>query len=128
DVGNRRQAFYTDLPPGNYKFLVSAANDSGVWNEAGASLDFSVEPAYYQTRWFRLLVMATVLALIALIHQLRLRQLARQFNVRLDERVAERTRIARDLHDTLLQSFQAVLMKFHVMTFMLDDRPEAQTM
>jgi signal transduction histidine kinase/ligand-binding sensor domain-containing protein len=126
DVGNRRQAFYTDLPPGNYKFRVAAANDSGVWNEAGASFDFSVAPAYYQTLWFRLLVVAVLLGLAVLAYQLRLRQIRRQFNVRLDERVAERTRIARDLHDTLLQSFQGVLMKFHAMTFMLDDRPEAQ--
>jgi hypothetical protein len=65
DVANRRQAFYTDLPPGKYNFRVSAANDSGVWNDAGASFDFSIASAYYQTIWFRLLVVAIVLAVIA---------------------------------------------------------------
>jgi signal transduction histidine kinase len=67
-----------------------------------------------------------LLTLAALAYRLRVRHIVRQFNVRVDERVAERTRIARDLHDTLLQSFQGVLMKFHAMTFMLNDRPEAQ--
>jgi signal transduction histidine kinase/ligand-binding sensor domain-containing protein len=127
DAETRRQAFYTDLPPRNYRFRVMASNNSGVWNEAGAALDFSVAPAYYQTIWFRVAVVAAFAALLAALYQLRLRQVKHQFNVRVDERVAERTRIARDLHDTLLQSFQGVLMKFHAMTFMLDDRPEAQT-
>jgi len=126
EVGNRRQAFYDDLPPRNYRFRVMAANDSGVWNEAGAAFDFSVDPAYYQTGWFRALVAGAVLALIAALYHLRLRYLRHQFNVRLDARVGERTRIARDLHDTLLQSFQGVLLKFHAVTYRLADRPEAK--
>jgi hypothetical protein len=52
-VGNRRQAFYANLAPGNYRFRVAASNDNAVWNEAGAFLDFSIAPAYYQTNWFR---------------------------------------------------------------------------
>jgi signal transduction histidine kinase/ligand-binding sensor domain-containing protein len=124
DVGNRRQAFYSNLPPHNYRFRVMASNNSGVWNEAGASLDFSVDPAYYQTTWFRLSVVAVFLALLAALYQLRQRQVARQFNLRLEERVAERTRIARDLHDTMLQSFQAVLLRFHTVTYLLPDRPD----
>jgi signal transduction histidine kinase/ligand-binding sensor domain-containing protein len=123
DVGNRRQAFYSNLPPRDYRFRVAACNNSGVWNEAGASFDFSIAPAYYQTTWFRLSCVAAFLALLGAFYQLRLRQVARQFNMRMEERVNERTRIARDLHDTLLQSFQGVLLKFHAVSFMLPDRP-----
>src|SRR5262249_35153252 len=121
DAGARRQAFYNDLPPRNYRFRVMACNNSGVWNEEGASLDFVIAPAYYQTTWFRLSCIAAFLVLLAALHQLRLWQVARQFNIRLEERVGERTRIARDLHDTLLQSFQGVLLKFHAVTFLLPD-------
>ena len=124
DVGARRQAFYNNLPPRNYRFRVIASNNSGVWNEAGGVLDFSVAPAYYQTMWFRLSAVAAFLTLFAALYQLRLRSVARQFNARLEERVNERTRIARDLHDTLLQSFQGVLLKFHAITFLLPHRPE----
>jgi signal transduction histidine kinase/ligand-binding sensor domain-containing protein len=129
DVGNRRQAFYSNLPPRDYRFRVTACNNSRVWNEAGASLDFSIAPAYYQTAWFRLSCVAALLALLVGFYQLRLRQVNHQFNLRLEARVAERTRIARDLHDTLLQSFQAVLMKFSAVTYFLPDRAaEAGTM
>src|SRR5262249_31458832 len=127
DAGTRRQAFYSNLPPRNYTFRVMASNNSGVWNEAGTSLDFFVAPAYYQTWWFRSLCVIAFLGLVAALYELRVRQLARQFNMRLDERVNERTRIARDLHDTLLQSFQGVLLKFHAVTYVVLDRPaEAQ--
>jgi signal transduction histidine kinase/ligand-binding sensor domain-containing protein len=123
DAGTRRQAFYSDLPPRNYRFRVMACNNSAVWNEAGAFLDFSVAPAYYQTTWFRLSCAAAFLALLAGLYQLRLRQVAQRFNVRMEERVNERTRIARDLHDTLLQSFQGVLMKFSAVKYLIRDRP-----
>ena len=126
DVGNRRQAFYDDLPPHRYRFRVMAANNSGVWNEAGASLDFSVDPSYYQTNWFRALVVAAILALLATFYHLRLLYLKRQFSIRMEERIGERMRLARDLHDTLLQSFQGVLLKFHAVTYRLGDRPEAR--
>ncbi len=124
DVGNRRQAFYTNLPPGDYRLRVIAANNSGVWNETGATLDFAIAPAYYQATWFRTAVVVAFFALLAALYQLRLRRLAWQFNMRLEERVNERTRIARDLHDTLLQSFHAVMLRFHAATFLLPDRPE----
>jgi signal transduction histidine kinase/ligand-binding sensor domain-containing protein len=124
DVGNRHQAFYADLPPRMYRFRVIAANNSGVWNETGAVLEFSVAPAYYQTLWFRLTLVAAAIGLLAVLYQLRLRRLAWQFNTRLEERVNERTRVARDLHDTLLQSFHAVLLRFRAATYLLPDRPE----
>jgi signal transduction histidine kinase/ligand-binding sensor domain-containing protein len=124
DVGNRRQAFYTNLPPRNYRFRVIACNNTGVWNEAGATLDFVIPPAWYQTNWFRVACAVAFLAILWGMYELRIRQLAAQFNMRLEERVNERTRIARDLHDTMLQTFQGVLLKFHGVTYMLD-RPEA---
>src|SRR5262249_4656744 len=94
DMGNRRQASYGNLAPRSYRFRVIASNNSGVWNEAGAFLDFAIAPAYYQTTWFRASVVAVLVALLWTLHQLRLRQLARQFSAALDARVSERTRIA----------------------------------
>ena len=118
-----RHVQYTNLPPKRYKFRVLACNNSGVWNEEGASLDFVIPPAWYQTNWFRAACVAAFLGMIWGIHELRVRQLAAQFNMRLEERVSERTRIARDLHDTLLQSFQALLLRFQAGINMLPERP-----
>jgi signal transduction histidine kinase/ligand-binding sensor domain-containing protein len=124
DVGNRRQAFYTNLGPRKYRFRVMACNNSGVWNEAGTFLDFSIAPAYYQTRWFQLSCVATFLVLLLMLYRMRLRQVARQFNMRLEERVNERTRIARDLHDTLLQSFHGLLLRFQTAYDLFPTRPD----
>ena len=123
DAGTRRQAFYTDLSPGKYSFRVIAANNDGVWDHTPAQFDFSVTPAYYQTNWFRALCAAAFLALLWAAYQVRMRQLAYQFNMRLEERVSERTRIARDLHDTLLQSFQGLLPRFQAAIYKLPDSP-----
>jgi signal transduction histidine kinase/ligand-binding sensor domain-containing protein len=106
DPGTRRQAFYTDLPPRNYKFHVIACSSNGVWSQEGATLNFSILPAWYQENWFRFLCVATALFVVWSIYRLRVRQVARGLRVRFDERLAERTRIARDLHDTLLQTIQ----------------------
>src|SRR5262249_55994192 len=99
-AGNRRQAFYTNLDHGKYRFRVIASNNSGVWNEEGASLEFSVAPAYWQTWWFRALCIAALVALLWGLYRWRVRQMAREFSLTLDARLAERTRIARDPHDT----------------------------
>lgn len=123
-VDRRRQAFYTNLPPGNYRFRVAACNNSGVWNDAGATLDFSIAPAYYQATWFRTSCVVAFLALLWSGYQLRRRQLQQQFNMRLETRVNERTRIARELHDTLLQSFHGLLFRFQAARNMLPRRPE----
>ena len=106
EPGTRRQAFYSDLPPGQYRFHVTACNNDGVWNEAGAVLNFSVAPAYYQAFWFRLLCVGLGVALLWVVYWLRVRQIAAGINARFDERLAERTRLARDFHDTLLQTIQ----------------------
>src|SRR5262249_4828970 len=95
DAGTRRQAFSSNLPPGDYRFRVIACNNSGVWNEAGAFLDFGIVPAYYQTTWFRLSCVGAFLGLLAALYQLRVRQVARRYNMLMEERVNERTRIAR---------------------------------
>jgi signal transduction histidine kinase len=91
-----------------------ASNNSGVWNEAGASFDFSIDPAYYQTAWFQASCAAACLGVLWAVNRYRLHQIAQQFNAQLEARVGERTRIARDLHDTLLQSFQGLLLRFQV--------------
>ena len=123
DVGTRRQAFYSNLPPRNYRFRVKACNNSGVWNEAGTFLDFTVAPAYYQTTWFRLSCVAAFLASLWGLYQLRLRQLAREFNAGVDARVGERTRIARELHDSLLQGVQGLMFRLQAVRELLPGHP-----
>ena len=119
DVGNRRRAFYMGIPPGNYRFRVTACNNSGVWNEAGTFLDLSVPPAYYQTTWFRLLCGAALLGSLWGLYQLRMQEMERQFQVRMEGAANERTRIARDLHDTFFQGIQGLLLRFHTATSQL---------
>ena len=116
---NVRQVEYSNIPPGNYRFRVTACNNSGVWNDEGALLDFSIAPAYYQTTWFRLCCVAAFLAMLWGLYQLRVRQLAREFHMSVEARVSERTRIARDLHDTLLQSFHGLLLRFQTVSNLL---------
>jgi PAS domain S-box-containing protein len=78
DAGTRRQAFYSNLPPRSYTFRVKACNNSGLWNEAGASLDFFVAPTFYQTLWFRSLGVFLFLAALTGLYRLRVRHLERQ--------------------------------------------------
>ena len=121
EVVNKREVQYTNLAPKHYRFRVLACNNSGVWNEQGASLEFVIPPAWYQTDWFRAACLAAFALLLWALYWLRVRQLAYQFNLRLEERVSERTRIARDLHDTLLQSFQALLPRLQAAIYKLPD-------
>ena len=128
EVVNVRHVEYTNLPPKHYRFRVLACNNSGVWNEEGAAMDFVILPAWYQTNWFLALCVAAFLALLWALYQYRLHQMARQFNMRLEERVCERTRIARDLHDTLLQSFHGILLHFQTGINLLQEHTgEART-
>jgi signal transduction histidine kinase/ligand-binding sensor domain-containing protein len=105
DVGSRREAFYTNLTPGRYHFRVTAANGAGNWNEADASLDFSIAPTWYQTRPFVLLEILSIIALAAIAIRWRMRLMAARLAAQFQQRLEERTRIAQDLHDTLLQGF-----------------------
>jgi signal transduction histidine kinase len=111
EAGARRQAFYNGLPPKQYRFRVIACNNEGVWNEAGAAWSFSILPAFYQRMWFQLACASAGLSLVWLIYQRRVRQVTRQVNLRYNERLAERTRIARDLHDTLLQNLAGISLQ-----------------
>ncbi len=110
EVEGRRQAFYTDLGPGKYRFRVVGSNNDGVWNTEGDSLQFSVLPAWYQTTWFKFLFVAAIIFTTWALYRLRLRRVAHALAMRFDERLAERTRIARDLHDTFLQTVQGSKM------------------
>jgi signal transduction histidine kinase/ligand-binding sensor domain-containing protein len=112
DAGDNREAVYTDPPPGHYIFHVTATNEDGVANEEGASIKVTVARAFYQMPWFFLLCIALVALLIWIAFLIRLRRIASQLRARLQERHAERERIARELHDTLLQSIQGLSMRF----------------
>src|SRR5467141_334001 len=101
-----REAVYTNLSPGSYRFRVMASNSYGQWNDSEAAISLEVDPAHWQTWWFCASCVAAFLALLWALYQLRLRQVAWQFNIRLEERVSERTRMARDLHDTFLQTVE----------------------
>jgi signal transduction histidine kinase/ligand-binding sensor domain-containing protein/CheY-like chemotaxis protein len=90
DAGTQRVAHYTNLPPGAYAFRVMASNDDGVWNEAGATSRFYLQPRFYQTRWFYVLCVLAALVLAFSAYRLRVRQLVRR-NQTLSEKVAERT-------------------------------------
>lgn len=116
DVGSRRQAFYTNLAPGTYTFKVKAANNDGVWNEAGVSITFRIPPTFFQTIWFKSLLVLILALLLWILFLIRLRQSNMRTEARLREVLMERERIARDLHDTLLQGFQMLLLRFQVIT------------
>jgi signal transduction histidine kinase/ligand-binding sensor domain-containing protein len=128
DVGTRRQGFYTDLSPGNYRFRVIASNNDGVWNEIGATLNLSIEPTFYQTRLFTALCIAIGAAMLWLLLWWRGRQIEMRMRLRLEERVLERERIARDLHDTFLQSMQGLVLRFHAVMAKLPEDGVARRM
>ena len=111
DAQTRRQAFYTDLKPGTYTFSVKASNNEGIWNDSGASVTFSIMPAYYQTRTFLVGCIILTAVLLRALYVLRLRHHARSVQLHSEAKAIERERIARDLHDTLLQGIQGLIYK-----------------
>jgi signal transduction histidine kinase/ligand-binding sensor domain-containing protein len=112
EVGTRREAFYANLSPGIYAFHVMARNEDGIWSASPASISLYIPPMFYQTKLF-LLACALVLAIVvALLFKMRLHQVAESVRNRMNERYAERERIARELHDTLLQSVQGLILSF----------------
>jgi signal transduction histidine kinase/ligand-binding sensor domain-containing protein len=121
DAGTRRQAFYTNLSPGQYRFRVIARNNDGVWNETGASWAFSIAPTFYETLWFKTLMAVAGIGLIWFVYRIRLQQITARTDLRHTERLEERTRIARDLHDTLLQSFHGLMLRLHVVNKLLPE-------
>ncbi len=110
DPGTRRQAFYSDLRPGSYEFRVIASNNDGLWNDEGASITVVVAPAWYQTYGFLLLSATAGVAAVWAAYRWRLHQVSVALSRRFDERLAERTQVARDLHDTILQTIQGSKM------------------
>lgn len=129
DAGTRRQAFYTNLSPRRYRFRVQACNDAGVWNEAGATVDFSIRPTFYQTTWFLILCGLGIATALLMVYLIRLRRMTAIFQGRLEERLDERERIARELHDTLLQSVQGLILRFHAVAKQIPEHePSRRTM
>ena len=117
--GTRRLVTYTTLAPGDYVFRVQGSNSLGVWNETGATVRIRVLGFWWTWWWVRTALIAILITLVWGLHRLRLHQIAHEFNIRLEARVNERTRIARDLHDTLLQSFQGLLLRLQVVNDLL---------
>lgn len=111
DAGNRREAFYSNLKPGDYRFRVIAANDDGVWNAQGATAYFAIEPSFFETKGFYAILTLSVLSLAAIFYLWRLRLATERARIQLTERMRERERIARDIHDTLLQGVQGLLLR-----------------
>jgi ligand-binding sensor domain-containing protein/signal transduction histidine kinase len=125
-ASDQRLASYTALPAGTYKLRVQGATSRGTWNEPGAALQITILPPWWRTWWFRAICVCSFLWLAWRAYRYRLSQMTKQFSIRAEERLNERSRIARDLHDTMLQTFQGTLMKFDGLSVMLLDRPEAQ--
>ncbi len=111
DAGDRRLALYSRVPPGKYVFKVIAANDEGLWSESATTVSIDIPPSFIQSIWFQILCALVILLLLSLVYVLRFRQVNAQIRARLYERVAERERIARELHDTLLQGVLSASMQ-----------------
>jgi signal transduction histidine kinase/ligand-binding sensor domain-containing protein len=109
-----REAVYTNLGPGRYRFHVMASNGDGQWNSDEAAISFEIEPRLWQTFWFQLCCLFAAAVAVFALYRLRLFQMARQLNGRFEERLAERTLIAQELHDTLLAGFLSASMQLHV--------------
>jgi signal transduction histidine kinase len=125
EVGSdQRLASYTTLPAGIYTFHVQGATSRGAWSEPGAQLRIEILPPWWSTLWFRVSYGTLLLFVAFVAYYYRLRQIHRQFDSRLEERVGERTRIARELHDTLLQSLHGLMFRFQAARNMLPGRPE----
>ena len=123
DADSSLTAVYTNIPVGAHSFHVRACNVDGIWDPDGIVYRVTQQPYIYETKWFQVGVVTAFALLLAGVYQLRLRQVARQYSLRLDERVSERTRIARELHDTLLQSFHGLMLRFQAVQNMLPERP-----
>ncbi len=118
DAGARRTAYYTNIPPGHYTFRVQAANNDGLWNTTGASFQFELRPHFYQTLWFYLLLLTAIGAGVFLLLKRRLRLAEREFQAVL----GERSRIAREIHDTLAQGYVGISVQLEMLAELLRQR------
>ena len=124
DIVASRQIAYRNLGPGSYRFSIVASNSEGLWNGPETTIPFIIEPAFWQTWWFRVLCGVACSLVIIALYRLRMYQLTRQLNMRFQERLAERTRIAQELHDTLLQGVLSASLQLDVAEDQLpDDSP-----
>jgi signal transduction histidine kinase/streptogramin lyase len=124
EVGsNQLLVTYTTLPAGTYTFRVQGATSRGAWSEPGVTLKIEVLPPWWSTWWFRTTCAALLVVLAFAAYSYRLREIARQFELLLEERIGERTRIARELHDTLLQSFQGLVFRLQAVRDLFPGRP-----
>jgi signal transduction histidine kinase/ligand-binding sensor domain-containing protein len=126
EAGGQRRVTYDALRPGTYRFRVIGSGSEGVWNLDGASFAFTVVPVFWRTSWFMAAAVTAVALLIFTGYRLRLRQVAREMNLRFDERLAERTRIARNLHDSLLQGTIAASLHLQIAEDRLRDEDSAK--
>jgi len=124
EAGNRREAFYTNLPPGPFRFRVTACNADNLCNDQGAAVAFSLAPRFYQHAWFWPMVAAAFAGLGWLVYQLRIRHLRERYDLIL----AERSRIARELHDTLIQGFSGITMAMQALAGRLRSSKERETL
>jgi signal transduction histidine kinase len=122
-TSDARIASYTAVPPGDYVFRVQGATSRSQWSEPGIALHLTVLPPWWSTLWFRLTLAISVALIIVFLHRLQVRQATERLSMRFDERLAERTRIARELHDTLLQSLHGLLLRFQAVQNLLPERP-----
>jgi signal transduction histidine kinase len=124
DIVTSRQAVYSHLAPASYRLRIVASSRESLWNGPETTVPFVIEPAFWQTPWFRVLCAAVCALVIVALYRLRMYHLTRQLNIRFQERLAERTRIAQELHDTLLQGFVSASMQLDVAEDQLpDDSP-----
>jgi len=126
EVGTRRQAFYTHLSPGHYRFRLQTANQSHEWIDLRVPIELVITPAFYQTSWFVAAVAVLAIGLLYLGYILRVRHLTANLRKRLMVRADERLRIARELHDTLLQSIHGLMLRFHFATEVLPEKEPAR--
>jgi len=122
-VGSR-QVLYNNLIPGTYRLHVIASRDGSLWNSPETVYAFSIDRLFWQTWWFRTACALAILLSVVFIMRLRTLRLAQQLNNRFQERLSERTRIAQELHDTLLQSFQGLMLRFQTVDTLLPARPD----
>jgi signal transduction histidine kinase/ligand-binding sensor domain-containing protein len=124
DANQSRTAVYTNIPPGSRAFHVRAIDSKGVWDRTGIVFQITQRPYFYQTAWFALLCVATLSLLAWAGSQWRVRLAQARAHLQMEERLSERARIARELHDTLLQSFQGLILSFQRVRNLLPGRPD----
>jgi signal transduction histidine kinase len=129
EVGsNQRVVTYSSLPSGTFHFLVQAASKRGQWSASGVDLTVTVLPTWWNTWWFRLIYSTAIMLAAALIYRYKLLQLEQQYNMRLEERIGERTRIAREIHDTLLQGFHGLILRFQIVANAIPQQQKSRQM